>query len=317
MKAAKTQNTKLTTGFQNPFLDFETDVYSRWREQKLKNYPKQLSDVLVDIEDPARLTDRERQNLIRSCRQCNFVIYRSGTDRLSEKPQMKQFAGFLGLHKLDPNLLADEDGVTSLTVAEGKSGRGYIPYSNQRMLWHTDGYYNGPDHQIRAMILHCVRPAVEGGENALLDMEMAYLMLRDKSPELVQALMHDWAMTIPANEEAKGIDRPEQPGPVFSVDRDTGCLHMRYTARTRSIRWRDDALTREAVGQLQEILNGDNKYILRYRLNAGEGILCNNILHNRTAFPDSDTVGEQRLVYRARYYERIEGTALNEPVLEL
>ena len=35
--------------------------------------------------------------------------------------------------------------------------------------------------RIRSMILHCVRPAAEGGVNALMDHEMAYIALRDES----------------------------------------------------------------------------------------------------------------------------------------
>ena len=32
------------------------------------------------------------------------------------------------------------------------------------------------------MILHCVRPARQGGDNRLLDHEMAYIALRDADP---------------------------------------------------------------------------------------------------------------------------------------
>jgi hypothetical protein len=33
------------------------------------------------------------------------------------------------------------------------------------------------------------------------------------------------------------------------------------------------------------------------------GLVCNNVLHDRAAFSDSDT--QKRLLYRARYYDRI------------
>jgi hypothetical protein len=36
---------------------------------------------------------------------------------------------------------------------------------------------SGPDQQIRSLLLHRVRPASEGGENALLDHEIAYIRL--------------------------------------------------------------------------------------------------------------------------------------------
>ncbi len=85
-------------------------------------------------------------------------------------------------HRLDRNWLADDDGISSVTVP-GEGGRGdYIPYTNRPIRWHTDGYYNPPERRIRAMVLHCVAPAASGGENALLDHEIAYLLLRDAIP---------------------------------------------------------------------------------------------------------------------------------------
>ena len=100
----------------------------------------------------------------------------------------------------------------------------------------------------------------------------------------------------------QSIARPEQSGPVFSVDAAEGFLHMRYTARTRSIEWKPDALTQAAVKSLTEILN-DSEYILRARLVPGMGLICNNVLHTRSAF--TDTPDRRRLLYRGRYYDRL------------
>jgi alpha-ketoglutarate-dependent taurine dioxygenase len=86
---------------------------------------------------------------------------------------------------------------------------------------------------------------------------------------------------------------------------------MRYTARTRSIAWKDDRNTRMAVGFLTELLAGESDFLFRYRLQPGEGIICNNILHKREAFTDDLAGGRTRLLYRARYYDRIRGTELN------
>ena len=119
-------------------------------------------------------------------------------------------------------------------------------------------------------------------------------------------------MTIPANMESGSITRPAQSGPVFSVDPVTGSLHMRYTARTRSIEWKQDAITREAVATLQTLLTEDTRYRFTYRLAQGQGLLCNNVLHNRTRFTDDVDTGMERLIYRARYFDRIAHTHLNE-----
>jgi hypothetical protein len=87
---------------------------------------------------------------------------------------------------------------------------------------------------------------------------------------------------------------------------------MRYTARTRSIEWKPDAATHSAVKALEHLLAGGSPHVFGYRLAAGEGLLCNNVLHNRTEFADDVDKGISRLIYRARYYDRIRGTELNE-----
>ncbi|MEK7840286.1 MAG: taurine catabolism dioxygenase TauD, partial [Pseudomonadota bacterium] len=91
-----------------------------------------------------------------------------------------------------------------------------------------------------------------------------------------------------------------------------GRLHMRYTARSRSIVWKGDARTHAAVAALEALLAADGPHVFRYRLASGEGLLCNNVLHNREAFEDAQ--GATRLLYRARYYDRIAGTGLTDRV---
>jgi len=162
------------------------------------------------------------------------------------------------------------------------------------------------------MVLHCVSPAAEGGENSLLDHEMAYILLRDANPEYIRALMTPDAMTIPANAEEGTETRPAVTGPVFSIDPVGGNLHMRYTARTRSIEWKQDEATHAAVQFLEQLLSGESPYVFKHRMAAGQGLVCNNVLHNRTGFTDAVDSGVTRLVYRARYYDRIHGTNLNE-----
>ena len=111
--------------------------------------------------------------------------------------------------------------------------------------------------------------------------------------------------------DSGGAVRRAQSGPVFSVDQVTGSLHMRYTARTRSIVWKDDRNTRLAAGFLAELLASDSAYIFRYHMQAGQGVICNNVLHRREAFSDAPEKGRQRLLYRARYHDRIRGPELN------
>jgi len=131
--------------------------------------------------------------------------------------------------------------------------------------------------------------------------------LRDTNPEFIAALMQPDALTIPTNIEAGREIRPAQTGPVFSLDPQGLGLHMRYTIRKRHIEWRQDPLTLAAVDCLERLLNGEtaSRYVFSHRLESGQGIICNNVLHNRSGFTDDAQSGQQRLMYRARYYDRM------------
>ena len=285
----------------SPF-DLKNDAaYQTWREHKLTTQPAALDDLIVEINDPQHLHKSEQDALLERCRNCNMAIYISRSGQDSNKDLIVGLGQQLGLERLDHNKGADEDAVTSLTVQEDAVHRGYIPYSNRPIAWHTDGYYNRPDRQIHGLLLHCVQPAADGGDNDLMDHEIAYIRLRDLGADYIRALMHPQAMTIPANKRGDVELRPDQPGPVFSVHPD-GHLHMRYTDRKRNIIWRDDPLTLEAVDRLKQILHADDPDHYRGKLQAGWGLVCNNVLHTRTGFNDNTA---PRLLYRARYYDRI------------
>jgi len=286
---------------EHPFALERPQDYLRWRERKLARYPRRAEDLIVQVRDPRNLSDSEAAEIQRVCGAANMAVYAGPLARAADKDVPRRLGERLGLARLHANPLADEDGISSLEVAPEKSARGYIPYSNRRLLWHTDGYYNAPEQRIRAFLLHCVRPAAAGGENRLLDHEIAYLLLRNADPQYVQALSASDAMTIPANAEEGAVMRPAQTGPVFSTHDDA--LHMRYTARTRSIEWRSDEATSAAAQFLQQLLETGSPYVFTLRLAAGHGLVCNNVLHDRSAFVDDPKVG--RLVYRARYSDRV------------
>ena len=294
--------------FMHPF-DLSDDAgYQRWRETKLSDYTCTTAAPVVQINDASELASHEYEEIMARCRKSNMAIYQVGAGTDTDKQAIRAFGRQFGLEKLDMNLRADEDSITSLRVVEAGTGAHYIPYTNRPLNWHTDGYYNRLDEQVRGIVMHCVSTSASGGDNLFLDPEIAYLLLRDENPDFITALMQPDAMTIPANIEDNVEIRPAQTGPVFSVARDSGALHMRYTARTRSIEWKDDRNTRLAVGFLSELLASDSLYINRHRLQAGQGIICNNVLHKREAFADDAAAGQQRMLYRARYHQRICGT---------
>jgi len=150
--------------------------------------------------------------------------------------------------------------------------------------------------------LHCVRAAPQGGENLLLDHEIAYMLLRDKNPEYIDALMQRDAMTIPKNVLDGQLVRPDRVGPVFSIT-EQGRLHMRYTARARNVIWKYDPMTQAAQQDLREILNSKTPYHIKAKLEPGQGLICNNILHTRSTFKDAPD--NPRLLYRGRYLDKL------------
>jgi hypothetical protein len=287
----------------SPFDLDDHATYQAWRAAKLANRARGVDDLIVEVGDPQALGAHEREALLQRCAAWNMAVYRSPRG-VQDRDTPRAIGRQLGLVRLDANWLADEDGISSIAVSQCSDGRGgFIPYTDRPLKWHTDGYYHPPQQPIRAMLLHCARPAARGGVNALLDHELAYIALRDASPRWMHALMADDAMTIPAREDEAGTARPAQSGPVFSVDPCDGALHMRYTARTRSIEWKNDAATLEAVAFLERVLADDNPDVIRLRLEGGMGIVANNVLHDRSAFVDDPA--RPRLIFRARYLDRV------------
>ncbi|MDH3858127.1 MAG: TauD/TfdA family dioxygenase, partial [Gammaproteobacteria bacterium] len=170
--------------------------------------------------------------------------------------------------------------------------------------WHTDGYYNPDGRRINAFALYCVNQSARGGGNFLFDHEMMYLLIRDRAPDLLKALMCDDVMCVPANVQGNRIIRTEETGPVFSLQPGTCVLNMRYTSRPHNIVWKTDRLSVSALNLVREILM-DSNAMTEIRLEAQQGIVCNNILHGRQSFHDGADQ-PPRLVYRARYYDAID-----------
>jgi alpha-ketoglutarate-dependent taurine dioxygenase len=289
----------------SPFDLANDGAYRAWRDRKLASAPATTGELLVAVSDPAKLSTAERRALAERCERANMAVYAAPprSDGASDVP--RQIGIQLGLHTLDVNYLADDDGITPLAATDTGPRSGFIPYTNRAIRWHTDGYYNPPERRIRAMILHCVQRAEQGGENRVFDHELAYIALRDADPTYVAALMQDDAMTIPARSEEGEVARGDQSGPVFTVTAD-GRLHMRYTARTRSIAWKDDPAVHAATAALLHLLETDPR-VLRLRLEPGMGLVCNNVLHDRSAFTDS--AAHRRLILRGRFYEPVAAAA--------
>ncbi len=297
-----TTKADFSTVNSSPFNLDDSDTYRQWREHKLATLPPSLEAIIVEIKDLSRLSESEKSALSACLRDCNMAIYASHQPQPNDKAEIRHLGREFGLERLDHNMGADDEGITELEVKNDAAHKRYVPYTNRAIHWHTDGYYNTPEQSIRGMVLHCVEPAIKGGENALLDHELAYIHLRDLNPDYIKALIQNDAFTIPANIVDGKTLRPDRSCPVFDLDEGNN-LYMRFTERKHNIIWKNDPMVRAAVKELGVLLHSDSPQIYRGTLQTGQGLICNNVLHDRSGFEDDET--HTRLLYRLRYYDRV------------
>ncbi|MDH3761627.1 MAG: TauD/TfdA family dioxygenase [Gammaproteobacteria bacterium] len=287
----------------SPFLLENEAEYQVWRMRKLAVREQLAADRVFELDRHQRLPESQLEQVRLQVDAYNFMLFQSGTEL--GKDEFLALNRQFGLNRLDLNLGADTDGVTSLRVVSDSDERAqYIPYTNRALNWHTDGYYNPRQRCIRAFVLYCVKQAKRGGGNYLFDHELMYILIRDRSPELLAALMAPDLMRIPPNIQDNQLIRAEESGPVFSIHGGGGGLHMRYTSRPHNIVWKSDKRSQRALNLVREILM-DSDAVIDLRLQDNQGIVCNNILHGRQAFHDP-MQPPGRLIYRARYHDAIE-----------
>ena len=277
---------------------FSTDVSTDCLAQRLDDYRAVIASPPVDIVDPTTLNHQELAKLRERVAVANFAHYRCA--QAVNDTAVLALCHQVGLKNLHQSVVTA--GLTKIEVSPGSKAR-YIPYTNSELNWHTDGYYYPETYPVRAMLLHCVRPALEGGATELINHEIVYALLAQTNPDYVAALSQADVMTIPANSQAPDGPRQAQSGPVFWQD--PGRIYMRYTTRRHNIQWRQDPLSHEAVEALAEILRQRTDLVFHRQLGPSEGVLSNNTPHRRETFQDSTERGRGRLFYRGRFHDNI------------
>jgi hypothetical protein len=159
------------------------------------------------------------------------------------------------------------------------------------------------DALVGAFSLYCIEPAIEGGENRWIDPEMLYIHFRELNPDIIYALSQVGALTIPERREGDKITREVSTGPVFFIDRVSQKPKMRFTQRKRNIHWLQSTSLTDALDVLNNFLSSDSEIHHQYKLAAGEGLICNNVLHNRSAF--ADNTEQKRKLLRGRYINSV------------
>ena len=208
------------------------------------------------------------------------------------------------LHQLslgdgDSGVIREAGALSLLQDLSGTPKGRFPPYQSKTMNWHTDGYYNGLDESVRCFTLHCVEPATTGGDLLIMDDNFLVLALLQDDPAQVALLSHPEAMTLPANKDAVGHDRPDRKVPMIQQHPD-GAISMRFTTRARNIHWRCKD-TQAAAEKAVELINQNSQWQVRVKLHRGEGIVTRNILHAREAFHDMP--GQpKRQILRGRFH---------------
>ncbi len=291
------------SGENPPFFLENEDEYQAWRTRKLKIRQEVTATRIFELDHQGRLSRSMLQPLRKQLAAYNFVIFQS-VGELGKADFLALNRQF-GLAVVDANPSADKDGVSLLQAVGKADDRGqYIPYTNRAINWHTDGYYNPMERRIAALSLYCVHQAARGGGNFLFDHEMLYLLIRDRSPSALAALMSDDMLHIPANVRQNRVIRDAKSGPVFSLQAESRSLNMRYTSRPQNVVWKPDKQSMEALAMVREILL-EGRGMFEVELKPRQGIVCNNILHGRRAFHDAPDQ-PARLMYRARYHDAID-----------
>ena len=280
-----------------------SDEYQYWRDEKLTNTTTELTDCIVEIQNPFKLTPVEKNKLQSLCQKVNFALFQiQPIDQYDEA--IISINTQLGLKDFDQHLFVKTGGLAHITQSDKKDQGEFIPYTDKNLGWHTDGYYNTIEQRIRAFSLFCVRPALKGGISEWIDPQMIYILLREDNPDVVKALTHPKAMSIPEHRVDGEVRRATSVGPVFFIDEKTQALYMRYTQRKKNIGFLDSLEIKQAVGYLDTLLNTTTDYHFKHLMQTGQGLLCNNVLHKRNAFTDDKD--NPRLLLRGRYFNRIE-----------
>lgn len=274
--------------------------YKSWRDKKLENYITDIKQCFVEIANPQSLSNAEIKQIKFLSKVNNFALIQTPKTQNYEQDVLAINAR-LGLINNDKHYFLGERGLAHITKSSDKKQGEFIPYTDKPINWHTDGYYNNEKHRIRAFTLFCVHNADIGGENQWLDIEMLYILLREKNPELTKLLTQNNAMTIPAHIVDNKVVREESKGAIFCKDELSNSVYMRYTQRKKNIVFADGM--KEAIDFLDQTLANGSPYHFKYKMQEAQGIINNNVIHTRIGFVDNPNT--PRLMLRGRYFVRV------------
>ncbi len=271
--------------------------YLKWRDEKLAAYPRNVGELVVELGDMTAMTAAEKAKILETMERANMCVYTAG----SAEPGMNSLLALgkqLGVRHTDKSARhAQSDELTDSGILNRA-----IPFSTRHCNWHTDATYYGSDNTIQALFLLCKRPAVEGGSNKVLDHEVLYIQLRDKDPGALEVLMNKDCFNY--RNPATGEIDLHRGGKVFWTNAD-GHLCHRFSFRKTDMAWSGDSDVAAAGHVLESLISDESAHVIEGRLESGMGLISNNVLHTRERLVDSDEAAKKRLLFRARFYDRV------------
>lgn len=271
--------------------------YLKWRDEKLAAYPRDVGGLVVELGDMTAITPAEKTKILETVERANMCIYTAGSAEL-EAGSLLALGQQLGVTRTDKSSRhAQSDELTDSGIL-GKA----IPFSTRHCNWHTDATYYGSDKTIEALFLLCKRPAIEGGSNKVLDHEVLYIHLRDQDPDALAVLMNRDCFNY--RNPATGEIDMSLGGKVFWANAD-GHLCHRFSFRKTDMAWSEESDVLAARKVLESLISDEPEQVIEGRLESGMGLISNNVLHTREKLLDSADPTKKRLLFRARFYDRV------------
>src|SRR5210317_398436 len=112
--------------FGCPFDLDDDSAYHTWLENKMDDYPQDIEDIIVEVNDPRKLSTAEFKVIRDLVKKTNMAIYAGNTGDDPDKEIPTMLARQFDLDFPDLNMGAD-DGVTALRVVDGDWRGDYIP----------------------------------------------------------------------------------------------------------------------------------------------------------------------------------------------
>lgn len=271
--------------------------YKKWREEKLAAYPRSVAELVVELGDMTALTEAEKGKIRELVERANMCVYTAGTADLG-MDSLLALGRQLGVCYTDKSRRhSNSDELTNSGILNRA-----IPFTTRHVRWHTDATYYGSDNTIQSLFLLCKRPAVEGGSNKVLDSEILYILLRDKDPDALRVLTNKNCFKY---KDPKTDEIAENLGGKVFWTNSGGNLCHRFSFRRMDMAWSEDADVQAAKAVLESMIQDECEYVIEGRLESGLGLISNNVLHTREKLVDSEDAAQKRLLFRARFFDRV------------